>query len=67
MSHERSPTALADHLDSLLRTQVYNGACPDLIPLHKDTLSEIIGLLRRAVVHPPQVEKAVNGELGDRS
>lgn len=60
----RSPKQLAEQLDILLRNQVYSGASHNLIPLHIETVEEIIGILRRAVVYPPQVEKALNGELG---
>lgn len=59
----RSAGELVDHLDSLVRNQVYTGASNKLVPLHVDTVNEIIATLR-AVSYPPQVEKALKGELG---
>lgn len=59
----RTTSELVEHLESLLRTQAYNGATPNLVPLHVETLEEIIAKLRHNML-PPQVEKAVNGELG---
>lgn len=58
----RSPQELINHLDSLIRNQVYTGANPALVPLHVETVREIVETLR-AVSYPPQVEKALKGEL----